>query len=175
MLRALTNALKEKGVIKFGDFTLTSGRKSNYYIDIKKAATDPALLNMISGDMSELVKKEKPAKIAGIAIGAIPIATAISLRTNIPMVIVRKQTKEHGIERLVEGEINLGEKVVIIEDVSTTGGSIIEATKAVRDLGGIVEKAFVVVDRLEGASESLKMHGIILVPLITVQDLGVRK
>ena len=175
MVRAIAEILKAKGVIKFGEFILTSGKKSDFYIDIKKVTTNPDVLNLIAENMGEAIRKEKPLRIAGLAVGAIPIATAISLKTNIPMLIIRKEKKEHGMGRLIEGEINPGEKIIIIEDVSTTGGSIIEAVKIVRDLGGIVEKAFVVVDRLEGAAENLKFHGIELVPLITVRDLGVKK
>ena len=154
-----------KKAVKRGEFTLASGKKSDYYINIKEVYTKPEVLKEIAVKMAEIIEGKKIDKIAGVAIGAIPIAVALSLQTGIPFVIVRKEKKNHGTSSKIEGEIKEGEKVVIVEDVTTTGGSVINAIEALRSLGCICKEALVVVDREEGAEENLKRKGVKLISL----------
>ncbi|MEM3198517.1 MAG: orotate phosphoribosyltransferase [Thermoplasmata archaeon] len=164
----LEEMIIKSGAVLFGDFTLTSGKKSNYYISIKKAITDPIILKKIAESMSKFVKNEK---ISGIELGSVPIAVALSLETLRPYVIIRKESKDHGTKDLVEGEIKKGDEIIIVEDVITTGGSIIRAAKILRDYGAIVNRVLVVVDREEGGRENLSKENLELISLIKVSSL----
>ena len=164
----LIKLLKDNEVYIEGDFTLSSGKKSNYYINMKKAITEPEILSTISKLIYDKIKDENIDKIAGPALGAVPIATAVSLQSKLPLLMIRKQKKGYGTSKLIEGELNEGDNVVIVEDVSTTGGSLLKAINAIQDNGGNVVKAFVVVDRKEGAIENFKKEGIELEPLLSI-------
>ncbi len=166
----LIGLLKEKEVIKFGKFTLSSGKESDYYVNMKMAITNPDILKSIAKIVSNQINNGEIDKIAGPALGAVPIATAISLESSIPMLMIRKAKKDYGTSQLIEGELIKGDSVIIVEDVTTTGGSLIKAINAIKDNGGIVKKAIVVVDRAEGAIENLKKEGILLEPLISIDD-----
>jgi orotate phosphoribosyltransferase len=99
----LKKALEDCGALQFGEFTLASGAKSNYYIDIKKASTKPEVLALIAKSMASMMKEKgmKPARVAGVVLGSIPLATALSLETGIPLLMVRKERKDHGTGKLV--------------------------------------------------------------------------
>ena len=165
----LKDMLKEMKVVQRGEFILTSGKKSNYFVNIKRASTNPKVLREIGKAMAPYVND---CKIAGMALGAVPLAVAVALETNQPFVMVRKEPKDHGTKELIEGDVAPGDKFVIVEDVATTGGSTLQVVSALRGKGANVSKAIVVVDRLEGAKEMLVEHGIELVSLFTVQDLA---
>lgn len=167
---SLIKLLKENDVIKYGNFILSSGKESNYYIDIKKGITNPEILKLIAILISEKFKDDKINRIAGPALGAVPIATAISLESEIPLLMVRKGKKDYGTSKQVEGEINFGDNVVLVEDVTTTGASLFKAIKAIESVNGIVKKVFVVVDREDGATEFFKSKNIELEPLISVSE-----
>lgn len=146
------------GAFKLGDFTLASGRKSDYYVDLRTVTTDPVFLAKVAKAMAPHIGKCD--RIAGVELGAVPIATALSLETGIPFLMVRKQRKDHGAGKLVEGDLKPGHRVVFVEDTVTTAGSLIKAIGAVRELGGVVERAIVIVDREEGARENLAGIGV---------------
>ena len=165
----LKDMLKEMKVVQRGEFILTSGKKSNYFVNIKRASTNPKVLREIGKAMAPYVND---CKIAGMALGAVPLAVAVALETDQPFVMVRKEPKDHGTKELIEGDVAPGDKFVIVEDVATTGGSTLQVVSALRGKGANVSKAIVVVDRLEGAKEMLVEHGIELVSLYTVQDLA---
>ena len=165
----LKDMLMEMKVVQKGEFILTSGKKSNYFVNIKRASTNPKVLREIGKAMAPYVND---CKIAGMALGAVPLAVAVALETDQPFVMVRNEPKDHGTKELVEGEVAPGDKFVIVEDVATTGGSTLRVVSALREKGANVSKAIVVVDRLEGAKEMLVEHGIELVSLFTVQDLA---
>lgn len=160
--------LEECGAIKYGEFTLTSGKKSSYYVDIKLASTKPDILKEIASQMAKDVEGNK---IAGMELGAVPIASAVSLETNLPFLMVRKKKKDHGTAGRIEGEFEKGDKVTVVEDVTTTGGSAVETVEALRKAGAEVEKVLVVVDRKEGAGKRLKDINADLIPLITADEL----
>ena len=168
--KKLIDLLKAEEVIKFGKFTLASGKESNYYVNMKMAITNPEILKQVAKIVSNEIVEDKIDKIAGPALGAVPIATAISLESSIPMLMIRKAKKGYGTAKLIEGELVEGDSVVVVEDVTTTGGSLIKAINAIKDNGGIVKKAIVVVDRDEGAVLNLKKEGIALEPLISIND-----
>jgi orotate phosphoribosyltransferase len=160
--------LVERGAIAFGEFTLTSGKKSSYYVNVKHAYTDPRVLDAIAEAMVPYVHAEK---IAGVALGAIPILVAVSLKTMRPFVMLRKEERSHGTGSSIEGAIRQGETVDIIEDVTTTGGSVMFAANALRSAGAIVQRVISVVDRGEGAAELLNSEGIELKALVSSAEL----
>ena len=127
----LIDLLKENGVFLEGDFTLSSGKKSNYYINMKKAITEPEILSTISKLITQKIDLDDIDKVAGPALGAVPIATAVSLESKLPLLMIRKEKKGYGTSKLIEGELNEGDNVIVVEDVSTTGGSLLKAIRAV--------------------------------------------
>lgn len=165
----LKDSLKECGAFKTGKFTLTSGKKSNYYVDIKLASTDPKILGEIAKCMANHLKGEE--KIAGMELGAVPLAVALSLETNLPYLIIRKEKRKHGTSKLIEGNLKKEDKIILVEDVTTTGSSLVRAVEIIRQEGGRVDRALVVVDREEGASELLREHDVELVPLVRVSEM----
>jgi len=158
--------------LRRGDFLLSSGRRSTYYLDLKQAYTRPEVMRGIVEEVLEVLGKVEADVLAGMELGAVPILAAASLKSGIPFAIVRKERKGHGAGRRIEGEIGGGRKVVLIEDVSTTGSTLAEVAHAVREAGGSCETAIAVVDRLEGAGERLQKINIHLIPLLTIKDLG---
>ncbi|MCQ2977202.1 MAG: orotate phosphoribosyltransferase [archaeon] len=166
----LIKILKENHVFEEGNFTLASGKESNYYVNMKKAITNPEILSTISKLISEKIECDGIDKVAGPALGAVPIATAVSLESKTPLLMIRKEKKGYGTSKLIEGELNEGDNVIVVEDVTTTGGSLLKAIRAIQDNGGIVKRAFVAVDREEGAIETFEKEGVRLEPLISVSE-----
>lgn len=171
MKKELIEALVSVGAVKYGTFILASGKESNYYVDIKKAITDPKLLMLITRKIIHITSSPNRADaVAGIEIGGVPLATAVSLEFDIPMVIVRKQVKEYGVKELFIGEVD-GKKILLVEDVTTTGGSAIEGIKKIRDGGGMVDTVVTIVDRNEGARKNLNDIDVNLISLVDDYDL----
>ncbi len=158
----------QSGMIKFGDFTLTSGKKSTYYVDIKEACTNPATLSEIC---EELEKKSIYGTIAGMELGAVPLIVGISLKTDKPYVIVRKGERNHGTKKQIIGNIIPGSKIDLIEDVVTTGNSLLKTALALRENGAIVDHAVCVVDRESGGEDLLKENGIKLESVVKISEL----
>ena len=163
---------KEKA-IEFGHFILSSGKESNYYINIKKLITKPEALRLIASLMSSKAEELglEYDKIAGPELGAVPIAVSLALETGKPILIVRKKKKSYGTGRQIEGVVEEGDRVLLVEDVTTTGNSVVRAAKALEEEGAKVVAIMVVVDREEGAKESLSREGYMLIPLVTVGEL----
>lgn len=166
---ALKDAILSCGAVKFGDFTLASGAKSSYYVDIKKASGRPDVLRLIGDAIRGHAAGH--AAIAGMELGAVPIAVAASLASGLPYLIVRKQAKQHGTGSRIEGDVPAGARVLVVEDVTTTGGSSAEAIQVLRAAGYVVDTCITVVDREQGASERFAKDGVRLVPLVRVSDL----
>ena len=167
--KELTDLLKSCGAIQFGRFVLTSGAVSEYYIDIKKASTNPLILKKIAATMSEYTGGYD--LIAGMELGAVPLIVALSLETNIPYVIIRKDKRGHGTGKQIEGGDVKGKKVLIIEDVTTSGGSVIKTIQILREAKALVDEVLVVVDRETGAEEKLKNIDVSFIPLLSVSDI----
>ena len=154
--------------MQFGDFRLTSGRRSKFYVNLKLAATRPQILERIASEMAQLLP-DKVEVIAGMELGAVPLAVALSLKTGLPYVMIRKGERVHGTGSRIEGEL-LG-NVIVVEDVATSGGSLVDAAEVIRRAGATVERAIVVVDREEGAEEALRAVDIELLPLVRIGSL----
>ncbi len=166
---ALARRIRE--CVRRGDFTLSSGKKSNFYIDIKGAVSEPDTLKKIASEMAKLIKDERPDRIAGVAVGAVPLATALSLKTGIPFLIVRKEKKGYGTGTQVDGTMKTGDRVIVVEDVATTGASSLAAVDALRAMKARCDKVIVVVDREEGAAANLSKHGARLIALFKAGEL----
>ena len=161
--------LKACGAVAFGTFTLASGRTSSYYVDIKKAVTQPDLLRTIAEGMAPYAGSAD--RIAGVELGAVPIAAAVSLASGKPYLMVRKSTKEHGTRKEFEGELRKGEKVLFVEDVVTTGGTLRAAIERLRAQGAVIDDVVCVVDREEGGKMALAEITVRLHALITAKVL----
>ena len=174
MTRAELAARVSERALLHGDFVLRSGTRSPVYLDKYRFETDPSLLGPIGAALGELALAgaARPDRLAGPELGAVPLAAAASLACGLPFLIVRKATKEYGTEGLIEGVFERGERVLVIEDVVTTGGALIAAVEALRGAGLVVERALCVLDREEGGYESLSALGVDLEPLFRRADLG---
>jgi len=167
--RALVDAFVRTGALRFGDVTLASGRTSPYYVDAKRALTEPEVLRAIAKAMAPFAAGAD--RIAGVELGAVPIAAAVALETGKPYLMVRKQPKEHGTKAGYEGALERGDRVLFVEDVVTTAGTLVAAIERMRDAGAIVEDAVVIVDRQEGGREALAGVGVRLHAVLTSDDL----
>lgn len=170
-LATLADELLTAGCIKFGEFTLKSGLKSPIYIDLRQIITYPKLLEQIGRAYLPLLEKLTFDRIAGLPYAAIPIATAISLAGNYPMIYPRKEAKAYGTKADIEGEYHAGETAVIIDDLATTGGSKFEAIEKLTGAGLLVKDVVVLVDRQSGAKESLEQAGYFMHAVLTISDL----
>jgi orotate phosphoribosyltransferase len=165
----IVRLLLDAGAVRFGDFTLASGEKSDVYIDVKKAWPDPRRLTVLARAFAARAGTEE--LLAGMELGAVPLVVAVALRLGRPYVILRKAAKEHGTRQAYEGEIRPGAHVLLLEDVTTTGGSTVRSVEIVRAAGGVVERALVVVDREQGAIDRLRSVGVHLDPLVTFSEI----
>jgi len=169
--KSLADGLLEAGCIKFGEFTLKSGLKSPIYIDLRQIITYPKLLADIAQAYLPLLSTLHFSRIAGLPYAAIPIATAISLAGDYPMIYPRKEAKAYGTKAEIEGEFHAGETVVVIDDLATTGGSKFEAIEKLTGVGLLVKDIVVLVDRQSGAKESLEQAGYSLHAVLTISDM----
>ena len=165
----LIELLKECKALQFGRFVLTSGIVSDYYIDIKKASTNPKILKKIAEAMVEYT--EGYDVLAGMELGAVPLVVALSLETGIPYVIVRKEKREHGTSKQIEGNDVEDKKVLIVEDVTTSGGSVVKTINILRRNKALVDEVIVVVDRESGTEEKLQNLDCSFIPLLSVSDI----
>ena len=169
--QSLADELLSAGCIKFGDFTLKSGLQSPIYIDLRQIITYPKLLEQVGAAYLPLLKNLKFDRIAGLPYAAIPIATAISLAGNYPMIYPRKEVKAYGTKAEIEGEYHAGETAVVIDDLATTGGSKFEAIEKLTGVGLVVKDIVVLVDRQSGAKESLEQAGYSMHAVLTITQL----
>ena len=170
-LSSLADGLLEAGCIKFGEFTLKSGLISPTYIDLRRIISHPKLLAEVAQAYLPIVSSLQFSRIAGLPYAAIPIATAISLTGNYPMIYPRKEVKAYGTKAEIEGEYHAGETVVVIDDLATTGGSKFEAIEKLTGAGLVVKDVVVLVDRQSGAKESLQQAGYSMHAVLTITQL----
>src|SRR5215217_2435915 len=170
-LASLADDLLSAGCIKFGSFTLKSGLQSPIYIDLRQIITYPKLLEQIGAAYLPVLKELKFDRIAGLPYAAIPIATAVSLQGNYPMIYPRKEVKTYGTKAEIEGEYHAGETIVVIDDLATTGGSKFEAIEKLTGVGLVVKDVVVLVDRQSGAKESLAQAGYSMQAVLTISQL----
>jgi orotate phosphoribosyltransferase len=173
VMTSLIDSLKECKAIRFGDFTLASGKKSNYYIDIKKASAIPRILKQIAQEISIKIKQDSidADYIGCVALGGVPIAVAVSLETDLPLIMIRKEAKEYGTKGQIVGDFIKNSTVLMVEDVATTGCSVLKAIKLLKDEGLIIRHVIVVVDREEGAHAALADEGVELIALVRIGEL----
>ncbi len=167
MVNKIARMLIKYKAIEFGDFTLTSGAKSPYYIDVKSAATNPEFLVSIA---SEIAKTEDFDMVAGVAIGGVPLAVATGLVCKKPYAIIRASEKGHGKNNVVIGDVR-GRVVLLVEDVTTSGGSALYGVEVLRGAGARCDHVVTVVDREVGAEKNLSKHGIHLLALVRIGEL----
>jgi uridine monophosphate synthetase len=170
-LASLADGLLDAGCIKFGEFTLKSGLKSPIYIDLRQVISHPKLLADIAQAYLPVISNLQFSRIAGLPYAAIPIATAISLAGNYPMIYPRKEAKTYGTKAEIEGEYHAGETIVVIDDLATTGGSKFEAIEKLTAVGLVVKDVVVLVDRQSGAKESLEQAGYAMHAVLTIGQL----
>lgn len=165
----LTQELVACGALRFGNFTLASGRTSSYYVDIKAASSQPRLLKLMAQAIKPRVGDAE--LLAGVELGAVPILVATALEANLPYVIIRKQAKAHGTGKRTEGPDVKGKRVLVIEDVTTSGKSVKDAVALLRAEGAHVTRVETVVDRGEGATEALQAEQVSLGALVSAPEL----
>jgi orotate phosphoribosyltransferase len=170
-LASLADELLEAGCIKFGNFTLKSGLQSPIYIDLRRIISYPKLLAEVAQAYLPLLSTLQFSRIAGLPYAAIPIATAVSLHGNYPMIYPRKEVKTYGTKAEIEGEYHAGERVVVIDDLATTGGSKFEAIEKLTGAALMVKDIVVLVDRQSGAKESLAQAGYAMHAVLTISQL----
>lgn len=164
--------------LKLGDFTLASGKKSSYYLDCRKVTLDSQGANLIAHGMLELLGTQLPDAVGGMAIGADPITAAIITTAGaqgrqLKGFIVRKEAKQHGTGKDVEGPVSPGDTCYIVEDVVTTGGSSLAAIEKVEAFGMKVLGVLAIIDRLEGGADAFASRGYTLRTLLTIRDFGI--
>lgn len=171
MNKKVAKALTDANVVKFGEFALASGITSPIYVDLRILPSYPESMDFISGEMLKIVKKLKPDVVAGAETAGIPLSTAISLKSKIPMIYVRKRPKSYGRKEQIEGVLGHGAKVVLIDDMATNAFSKLKFVEGIKNSGGVVEDVVIVLDREQGGVEVLAKDGIKLHSLITLREL----
>lgn len=172
--------LVESRALKRGTFRLASGREASFYLDAKQVVLDAHGAMLVGRAILERLRSlgPLPAAVGGMSIGADPITSAVITMAGVEGVplkgfMVRKEPKDHGTKKYVEGPVEPGQRVVIVEDVTTTGGSSLLAIDRVHEFGLIVERVVTVIDRLAGAKDAFAARGIPLESLVTIRDLGI--
>lgn len=166
----IAEVIEESGAIKRGKFKLSTGEFTDYYIDKYIFETNPELLSEVTDAIVETLGDDDIGVIAGPALGAIPLVTATSLATGIDAAFIRTGETHRGTQARIEGEIEKGDRVAIVEDVSTTGQTILESANLIEEAGGVVDRLFVVVDRDEGAVSNVHREGYELEYLVQVGE-----
>jgi len=167
----LIERISEAALLR-GEFTLRSGRKSKYYLDKYLFETQPDILAELGKRFAAYVTDDVD-RLAGAELGGIPLVASTSMATGKPSVLIRNQKKDYGTAKQIEGKLEKGDRIVIVEDIATTGGQVLEAAKTLKELGAEVVKIVAVIDRQEGARENIEGAGFAFDALLTKQDLGI--
>jgi orotate phosphoribosyltransferase len=175
--QALMGLVRERA-LRFGEFTLASGKKASYYLDGKQVTLDSAGARLVGEGILELLANDLPKAVGGMAIGADPITAAVITMAGVRGIplkgfLVRKQTKDHGTGRYIEGPVSAGDDVVIVEDVVTTGGSSLEAIERAEAFGLKVKRVVAIVDRMEGGAAAFAARGYAFASLLSIRDFGI--
>lgn len=167
--------LYQKEIIKFGDFTLASGKKSSYYVDLRLVPSYPQqfrkMVKYLQNNIAESVGMNSFDALVSVPTGGLVIASALAIEIVKPLIYVRNKPKDYGTSKSIEGQIHEGMKVVMIDDVATTGGSVVSAIKSLKEVNITIEDAYVIVNRMEGADEALKELGVKLHSITNVMQI----
>jgi len=166
----LIERIRETALL-YGDFTLRSGRRSNYYLDKYRLLTQPDILEALASRVAHYVD-ERTDRLAGAVLGGVPLVTAAALASRKPTVLVRAEQKAHGTSQQVEGALREGDRLLLLEDIATTGGQILEAARLLREMGAQVRAIVAVIDREEGARHNIEQAGYTFHSLLRSADLG---
>ncbi|NOZ71355.1 MAG: orotidine-5'-phosphate decarboxylase [Chloroflexi bacterium] len=170
-LRTLVLKLFDLDCIRFGEFTLASGLSSPVYIDLRLLSGDPATLALAAQVYADLISGLEAERLAGVPYAALPIATALSLETRLPLIYPRKEAKHHGRGQMIEGGYTAGDRVIVIEDLVTTAGSLIRSIETLRAAGLQIQHAAVLIDREQGGPENLAQAGVQLHAALTFSQI----
>ena len=175
--QALISLVRDKA-LKFGDFTLASGKKAKYYLDGKQVTLDATGARLVGEGILDLLASDMPRAVGGMSIGADPITAAVVTMAGVrqlPLVgfMVRKEAKGHGTQRYIEGPVQSGDRVAIVEDVVTTGGSSLLAIDRAVEFGLVVTRVIAIIDRLEGGTAAFAQRGYAFSSLLTIEDFGI--
>jgi uridine monophosphate synthetase len=170
-VQILARDLIDAGCIRFGTFRLKSGAVSPIYIDLRRLVSHPRILRRVAHAYSNKLREFKFDRLVGIPYAALPIATAIGLEMNRPLIYPRREAKEYGTRASIEGDFAAGETAIVIDDLATTGGSKIETIEKLKSAGLVVHDVVVLIDREQGACESLASAGCQLYALVTLREL----
>ena len=162
----------ESAALLRGEFTLRSGRKSKYYLDKYLFEAQPAILKELGMRFARRITPQTTL-IAGAELGGVALAAAASMASGLPFVIIRNAKKGYGTQKMYEGRISKGDQVLLVEDIATTGGQVLEAAKTIAETGAVVQKIVAVIDRQEGARENIEGAGHVFEALMTKTDLGI--
>lgn len=168
--KSLAARVREAALLE-GDFVLSSGKRSDVYVDKYLFSTEPSLLRDLAVALAERLP-EGTTRLAGVALGAVPLVVAVSLATGLPYVVVRKDVKEYGTAKSIEGNLEEGDRVALIEDVVTTGTQAVEAARRLEEAGTRVLGILAVLDRREGVKES-EIGGFSFKTVLEMPDLRV--
>ncbi|MFH0868398.1 MAG: orotate phosphoribosyltransferase [Candidatus Woesearchaeota archaeon] len=171
MNEKIAKALADANVVKFGEFTLASGLISPIYVDLRILPSYPDSMAVVAAELVKAVKKLNPDVVAGAETAGIPLAMAISLKTKIPMIYVRKRPKSYGTQEMIEGILKQGQKTILIDDMATNAYSKLKFVDGIKQAGGVVEDVLIVLDREQGGVEALAKENIKLHSLITLKEL----
>lgn len=167
--------LHQKEIIKFGEFTLASGKKSSYYVDLRLVPSYPHqfrnMIKYLQNNIVESIGLNSFDSLVSVPTGGLIIASALAIEIVKPLIYVRSKPKDYGTSKSIEGQIYEGMKVVMIDDVATTGGSVVNAIKSLKEANITIEDAYVIVNRMEGADEALKELGVKLHSITNVMQI----
>jgi orotate phosphoribosyltransferase len=167
--------LHQKEIIKFGEFTLASGKKSSYYVDLRLVPSYPhqfrTMIKYLQNNIVESIGLNSFDSLVSVPTGGLIIASALAIEIVKPLIYVRSKPKDYGTSKSVEGQIYEGMKVVMIDDVATTGGSVVNAIKSLKEANITIEDAYVIVNRMEGADEALKELGVKLHSITNIMQI----
>ena len=169
--KELIKRIKETAYLE-GDFVLRSGKRSRYYLDKYLFETKPDILKALGKEFARHVTDDVTL-IAGAELGGVALAAATAMATGKNWIIIRNSKKDYGTSKLVEGVLNPGDVVLLVEDIATTGGQVLEAAKVITDAGATVKKIVCVIDRKQGAGENIAQAGYVFESILTKSDLGI--
>jgi orotate phosphoribosyltransferase len=168
--------LHQNGIIKFGDYTLVSGKKSSYYVDLRLVPSYPhqfrRMIKHLQSLISEQIGFDNIDSVASVPTGGLVISSSLAYELVKPLVYVRSQAKDYGTGKLVEGIVKSGDRILLIDDVATTGGSVISGIKELKKAGAKITDAYVIVNRLEGAEKNLLQEGVTLHQILDIMQVA---